>query len=78
MMITNTCYKFLDLVWQGVAHPDHPGRLVGPRLLGRSEISPVRITTVSNETLQSFPAGSLSGMLDTELWTKYMLNILEI
>ncbi|XP_070161840.1 rabphilin-3A isoform X2 [Polyergus mexicanus] len=49
------------LKWQGIAHFDHPGRPVGPRLPGRGEVSSTRITTISNETLQSSSAGSLSG-----------------
>lgn len=51
-----------DLEWQGVAHFNHPGRPIGPRLPGRGEIPSTRITTISNETLQGSSAGSLSGM----------------
>ncbi|XP_018339752.1 PREDICTED: uncharacterized protein LOC108747030 isoform X2 [Trachymyrmex septentrionalis] len=45
---------------QGVARPNYPGRPLGPRLPGRSEISPARIATISNETLQNISASSLS------------------
>ncbi|XP_011268190.1 rabphilin-3A isoform X2 [Camponotus floridanus] len=49
------------LEWQSVAHFNHPGRPIGPRLSGRGEISSTRITTIPNETLQGSSAGSLSG-----------------
>lgn len=45
---------------QGIAHPNHSGRSLGPRFPGRGEISPTRIDTMSNETLQNFSASSLS------------------
>ncbi|XP_029158180.1 uncharacterized protein LOC114930547 isoform X3 [Nylanderia fulva] len=49
------------LEWQGIARLNHSGRPIGSGLPGRSEISSTRIATISNETLQSFSAASLSG-----------------
>lgn len=67
----------LDLKWQGVTRLNHSGRPIGPRLPGRGEISSTRIATISNETLQSFSAASLSGMLNAEKNTiKKSLNII--
>ncbi|XP_011334962.1 uncharacterized protein LOC105277911 isoform X3 [Ooceraea biroi] len=44
---------------QGITRRDPPRRSIGPGLPGRGEISPARITTISNETLQSLSADSL-------------------
>ncbi|XP_039313455.1 uncharacterized protein LOC105207601 isoform X1 [Solenopsis invicta] len=52
---------------QGAAHPNHSGRSFGSRFSRRGEISPARISTISNETLQNFSASSLSSMLNTEV-----------
>ncbi|XP_011873883.1 PREDICTED: rabphilin-1 isoform X3 [Vollenhovia emeryi] len=57
-LLRNDGNRHLDR--QGIAHPNHPGRPLGPGFPGRGEISLTRIATISNEALQSFSASSLS------------------
>lgn len=65
----------LDLDRQGAAHLNHSGRPFGPGLPGRGEIPPTRIATISNETLQTFSASSLSSMLNIEVCLIYTYQI---
>jgi len=76
MMVTSTCQKFLtlDLEWQGITHLNPPGRSIGPGLSRRGEIPPIRITIISNETLQGLPAVSLSSTLNKELFAEIIFH----
>ncbi|XP_018395495.1 PREDICTED: rabphilin-1 isoform X3 [Cyphomyrmex costatus] len=56
--LRNNGNRYLDQ--QGIAHSNNPGRSLRSRLSGRGEISPTRIATISNETLQDISASSLS------------------
>lgn len=68
-------FLVLDLDRQGAAHPNHSGRSFGSRFSRRGEISPARISTISNETLQNFSASSLSSMLNTEVCVNLIILI---
>lgn len=51
-----------DEEWQSLTCHDTSRRSMGRRLSRRGEISPIRIRTVPDETLQNQPAKSLSGL----------------